>query len=67
MINPRLIKSFAGIIWLSLGFVFMPEVWAASYEFVGLESVFSKPQQTTGVQSLAIVLASNQQRFTGLS
>ncbi|MGB5329993.1 MAG: SPOR domain-containing protein [Gammaproteobacteria bacterium] len=45
----------------------MPEVSAASYEFVGLETVFIKPLQATRVQPLAIVLASNTQPFTDLS
>jgi hypothetical protein len=67
MIDSRLIKSLAGIIWVSLWFVFMPEVSAASYEFVGLETVFSKPSQATRVEPLAIILASSPQRFSGLS
>jgi len=67
MIDCRLIKSLAGVIWVSLWFVFMPEASAASYEFVGLETVFSKPLQATRVESLAIVLASSPQRFSGLS
>ena len=67
MIDPRLIKSLAGIICVGLWFVFMPEVSAASYEFVGLESVFSKPSKATRVESLAIILASSPQRFSGLS
>ena len=67
MIDCRLIKSLAGVIWVSLWFVFMPEVSAASYEFVGLETVISKPLQATRVESLAIVLASSPQRISGLS
>jgi hypothetical protein len=67
MIDCRFIKSLAGAIWVSLWFVFMPEVSAASYEFVSLETVFSKPLQVTRVESLAIVLASSPQRFSGLS
>jgi len=67
MINFRFIKSLAGIIYVSLWFVFMPEVSAASYEFVGLENVLNKPPQATRVESLAIVLASGPQRFEGLS
>ncbi|MCP4767244.1 MAG: SPOR domain-containing protein [Gammaproteobacteria bacterium] len=45
----------------------MPEVSAASYEFVGLETVLSKPLQATRVESLAIVLTSSPQRISGLS
>lgn len=67
MIGARLIKLLAGIISFGLCLVFMPEVSAASYEFVGLETVFSKPSQATRVESLAIVLASSPQRFNGLS
>ena len=67
MIDCRLIKSLAGVIWISLWFAFMPEVSAASYEFIGLETVFIKPLQATRVESLAIVLASSPQRFSGLS
>ena len=67
MIDPRLIKSLAGIICVSLWFVFMPEVSAASYEFVGLDTVFSKPSKATRVEPLAIILASSPQRFSGLS
>ena len=67
MIDSRLIKSLAGIVYLSLWLVYMPEVSAASYEFVSLENVFSKPLKTTRVQSLAIVLASSPQPFTSLS
>jgi hypothetical protein len=67
MIDPRLIKSLARLVCVSLCFVFMPEVSADSYEFVGLESVFNKPSQATRVESLAIILASNPQRFNGLS
>jgi len=67
VIDCRLVKSLAGIICVSLWLVFMPEVSAASYEFVGLETVFIKPLQATRVQPLAIVLASNPQPFTDLS
>jgi hypothetical protein len=67
MIDSRLLKLLAGIIYLSLWLVYMPEVSAASYEFVSLENVFSKPFETTRVQSLAIVLASSPQPFTSLS
>ena len=67
MIDCRLIKSLAGVIWVCLWVAFMPEVSAASYEFVGLETVFSKPLQAARVESLAIVLASSPQRFGGLS
>ena len=67
MIDSRLIKSLARIICVSLCFVFMPEVSADSYEFVGLESVFSKPSQATRVESLAVILASSPQSFSGLS
>jgi len=45
----------------------MPEVSAASYEFVGLEAVFIKPLEATRVQPLAIILASSPQRFSELS
>ena len=67
MIDCRLIKSLAGVIWVSLWFAFMPEVSAASYEFIGLETVFIKPLQATRVEPLAIVLASSPQLFSGLS
>jgi len=67
MINSRLVKSLTGIIWVSLWFFFMPEVSAASYEFVGLEAVFIKPLEATRVQPLAIILASSPQRFSELS
>jgi hypothetical protein len=67
MINSRLVKSLAGIIWVGLWIVFMPEVSAASYEFIGLETVFSKPSQATRVEPLAIILASSPQRFSELS
>ncbi len=67
MIDPRLKNFLAAIICVGLWLVSMPEASAASYEFIGLESVYSKLPQTTRVQSLAIVLASNPRRFTGLS
>ena len=67
MIDSRPLKSLAGIIYLSLWLVYMPEVSAASYEFISLENVFSKPLKTTRVESLAIVLASSPQPFTSLS
>jgi len=67
MIDFRLVKSLLGITWISLWFVFMPEASAASYEFIGLEIVFSKPSQATRVEPLAILLASSPQRFNELS
>jgi hypothetical protein len=67
MLESRLVKSIAGTICIGLWFVFMPEVSAASYEFVDLETVFSKPLQATRVESLAIILESSPRRFSGLS
>jgi len=67
MIESSFVKSLAGTICVSLWFFFMPEVSAASYEFVDLESVFSKPLQAIRVEPLAIILASSPQRFGGLS
>jgi len=67
MTDRRLIKSLAGIIWVSLWFIFMPEVLAASYEFVGLQIVSGEPAEAVRVQPLAIVLDSSAQPYTGLS
>ena len=67
MTDRKLIKSLAGIIWVSLWVIFMPEVLAASYEFVDLQTISGEPSETVRVQPLAIVLDSSPQPYTRLS
>ena len=61
------IKAALVFAWLGLSLLYVADVAAAEYEFLEIETVFSKPPQASWVHAYAIVLSSSRQKFKGLS
>lgn len=59
-------RFFIGIVWSTLWFACIPEVSAASFEFIDIEDIYTAFPETLALKPHAISVMTSQQRFGSL-